>query len=110
MDTHTGIVTTYNESRGFGFIREISNDESARFAEQYFHVSSVTQRLALKAGDYVYFQIGTARRRSNGTEAFDVRLTTANEYVPSEATPPPSDKTVAPLTPSSVRKDEKDGQ
>jgi cold shock CspA family protein len=84
MDTHSGKVVSYNDARGYGFIREISRNADERFPEYYFHISDVTQQLALKAGDVVYFRVGTSSRTGKPV-AFDVRLTTTNSYTPSGA-------------------------
>jgi cold shock CspA family protein len=106
MITHTGTVTRYYESRGFGFILEFSDNKAERFAEQFFHVNDVTQRIALKVGDVVYFQIGPSSRKPGMTQAFDVRLSTANAYVPSGAVPLSSD---APVNPSPAQDSGKGG-
>jgi cold shock CspA family protein len=85
MITRSGIVKLYNDDKGFGFIREISQNSSDRFPERYFHISNVSQQLALKPGDYVYFQLIKSSRFPDKLEAIDVRLTTANSYTPSGA-------------------------
>lgn len=69
--THQGTVVRYDETRGIGFIQEICPE---RTPQQYFHVSNVENRLTLKAGDAVTFQIRASVRHPERTEAFDVRL------------------------------------
>ena len=85
MITRTGIVKLYKDDRGFGFIREVSQNPSDRFPERYFHISNVSQQLALKPGDYVYFQLHQSVRFPDKYEAIDVRLTTANADTPAGA-------------------------
>jgi cold shock CspA family protein len=96
--THSGKVISYNETRGFGFIREISNNASERFPEFYFHITDVTQQLALNAGDLVYFRV-VISSRTGKLVATDVRLTTANSYTPSGA-----------LTLDEIKKIDEDGR
>jgi cold shock CspA family protein len=60
---HTGVVTFFNESKGYGFIRDLATQEGI-----FVHISMLTA--PLKEGDKVSFQIG---RNPKGSQAINIK-------------------------------------
>jgi cold shock CspA family protein len=59
-----GIVSTFNKSKGYGFIRDLSSNQSV-----FVHVNSLTE--SIKENDVVIFEIG---KGAKGPAAMKVKL------------------------------------
>lgn len=76
-----GIVVLYNPEKAFGFVREFGDHGT----EQFFHVSSVDGRLALRAGDVVSFFVVPSDRKPGTTQAVGIRLRKRDEITIGDA-------------------------
>lgn len=63
---HQGTVTFYNESKGFGFIRDAENGESI-----FFHVSGLLEEVS--EGNAVHFEIIKGKKGPNANNVKVVR-------------------------------------
>ncbi len=63
---HKGTITFYNESKGFGFIRDAANGESI-----FFHVSGVTEEVS--EGNAVHFEIIQGKKGPNANNVKVIR-------------------------------------
>jgi cold shock CspA family protein len=63
-----GVVTRFGP-KGFGFILEPQSR-----LEHFFHIVDVKQRISLRAGDYVTFQVGHAKPGAKAPVAILVEL------------------------------------
>lgn len=70
-----GIVSKYNETRAFGYIREHANSSpSGRATEQFFHLNNVNGRVILKVDDSVSFDVVPSAHKAAKEEAVNVSL------------------------------------
>jgi cold shock CspA family protein len=67
-DSQQGVVSTFNDSRGFGFIN--SDDERSLF----FHQKQVQDGYILHTGDRVQFTVEQSSRHQGKVECRDVVL------------------------------------
>jgi cold shock CspA family protein len=72
MDTarHFGEVVTYNKSRGFGFLRDLSNEGESYF----FHITAVEKQIVLASFDQVTFELRPSERKPGAINAVEVKL------------------------------------
>jgi cold shock CspA family protein len=63
-----GVVTRFG-SKGFGFVLEPQSR-----LEYFFHIADVKQRISLKAGDHVTFEVGHAKPGTKAPVAILVEL------------------------------------
>jgi len=67
-----GIITTWFEDKGFGFIKDEDGDN------RYFHIIKVTNPELIKKGASVTFEPGT---NNKGLSAFGVKVSAASKYI-----------------------------
>jgi len=82
MDTYYGTVRYFNESRGFGFIRQKNNEDI------YFHCSELDGKpgeRSIEVGTLVEFEIGPHR---GSLVAKNVRPFVVEEPIRATQTPP----------------------
>lgn len=69
---HTGVVRSFDEGRGFGFIVPSDSTIDDRDAHVFVHCTNVIPQGYLKPGTEVIFEIGA--RRDGRTQAIRVRV------------------------------------
>lgn len=67
-----GIITTWFEDKGFGFIKDEDGEN------RYFHIIKVTNPELIKKGASVTFEPGT---NNKGLSAFKVKVLAASKYI-----------------------------
>ena len=73
-----GYVVSFNSVKAWGFIREVD----VRSADVFFHVNSVENRISLRIGDAVVFDVIPSKAKPDKQEAVNIRLV-KREAVPS---------------------------
>ena len=65
-----GYVVSFNSVKAWGFIREFDT----RSADVFFHVNSVENRISLRIGDTVLFDVIPSKTKPDKPEAVNIRL------------------------------------
>ena len=66
-------VLKFDPARAWGFVQAFPEEGKVQ-SSQFFHQSSVVDRVILQAGDFVQFQIRESVKKPGQTEAYNVRL------------------------------------
>ena len=66
----TGEVVSYNNTKAWGFIRELG----VCSADFFFHVNAVEGRIRLQVGDIVLFESIPSKTKPDRQEAVSIRL------------------------------------
>jgi cold shock CspA family protein len=70
-----GYVVSFNSVKAWGFIREFD----VRSADVFFHVNSVENRISLRIGDTVLFDVISSTTKPDKQEAVNIRLRKRDE-------------------------------